>query len=151
MPVSGLVALALAVGIAATVEDLARRQISNWTCLAAFVGGLALQTWQGGWQALGSSFLAAVLAFFAFLVFYLFGGRGAGDVKLMAGFGAILGTGRLLDALILVSIIGALWAVSALAWHAVKSRWRGASRAPLAIPYAPAITLGSWLALVPKH
>ena len=33
-----------------------------------------------------------------FLIFYLLGGMGGGDVKLMAGFGAVLGVPRLLEA-----------------------------------------------------
>ena len=33
-----------------------------------------------------------------FLIFYLLGGMGGGDVKLMAGFGAVLGVRQLLEA-----------------------------------------------------
>ena len=38
----------------------------------------------------------AVIGFSIFLIFYLPGGRGGGDLKLMAGFGALLGDGHIL-------------------------------------------------------
>ena len=53
--------------------------------------------------------LAGTAAGFAvFLIFYLLGGMGGGDVKLMAGFGALLGTGRLLEAALWTAGIGGM-------------------------------------------
>jgi prepilin peptidase CpaA len=91
---------------------------------------------------------------------------GGGDVKLMAGFGALLGPSRLLEATILTAGIGGIIALLVLCYrHAVRF-WRqrnistdkqteaGLASVPQQIdnyiPYAPAITLGSWLALIPK-
>jgi prepilin peptidase CpaA len=78
---------------------------------------------------------------------------GGGDVKLMAGFGALLGAGRLLEAALWTAGIGGILAVGALAWKTLR-RNRQESVAlnseKDSIPYAPAITLGVWLALVPK-
>jgi len=82
---------------------------------------------------------------------------GGGDVKLMAGFGALLGAGRLLEAALWTAGIGGIMALVALGWKAL----RRSSRAPgplsaeerereASIPYAPAIALGVWLSLVPK-
>ncbi|BDC50884.1 hypothetical protein F183_A32000 [Bryobacterales bacterium F-183] len=142
------VALAIFVGITATVEDLARREIPNWIPVAAVTGGLAAAAWTGGWSGFGSSLLGTVLGFLVFLVFYLLGGMGGGDVKLMAGIGAILGAGRMLEASLWTAGLGGIFAVLALGWSALLRR--GPKTTPAHIPYAPAITLGAWLSLVPK-
>ena len=122
--------------------------------------------------------LGTAAGFAVFLVFYLLGGMGGGDVKLMAGFGALLGARRLLEASLWTAGIGGLLAVMVLAirplWRWAMSRWAksrwgkvrlrpdGTEPAALlkseekaagkddSIPYAPAITLGVWLSLVPK-
>ena len=83
--------LAGGVGIAACIDDLWRRQISNWISGSAFAGGLVLQTVQHGWRGTGWALLGTLSGASVFLVFYLLGGMGGGDVKLMAGFGALLG------------------------------------------------------------
>ena len=100
-----------------------------------------------------------------FLVFYLLGGMGGGDVKLMSGFGALLGDGRIVAAALLAAASGGLMALGYLAVRGVYRRsriWLGVTvpEAPAAqenpgeakpgesIPYAPAITVGAWLALV---
>ena len=77
---------------------------------------------------------------------------GGGDVKLMAGFGALLGVGRLVEAALWTAGAGGLLALGYLGWVRLRQRWRqaeGAGRAE-AIPYAPAIAAGVWLSLVPK-
>ena len=92
-----------------------------------------------------------------FLIFYLMGGMGGGDVKLMAGFGALLGTGRLLEAALWTAGIGGIMALVALGWKALRRSSRAAEtlsaeerEQEASIPYAPAIALGVWLSLVPK-
>ena len=154
------VTLTLALGLAATAEDLWRRQISNWIPAAALVGGVAVnwlhQGWWGGLMALAG----AVGGFFVFLVFYVLGGMGGGDVKLMAGFGALLGAGRLMEAALWTAGMGGLLALGVLGYRALRGKLAGglplvATSPELklqqeSIPYAPAIALGVWLSLVPK-
>lgn len=139
------VVLALAVGIAATVEDIARRRISNWIPVFALIAGLASGFFRNGWKGAGMSALGAAGGFAVFLVFYVFGGMGGGDVKLMAGFGAILGLGRLPMAALWTALAGGLLALAAAGWSAMR---RSGPRKTDSIPYAPAIALGAWLALV---
>jgi Flp pilus assembly protein protease CpaA len=76
---------------------------------------------------------------------------GGGDVKLMSGFGALLGPSRLIEAAIWTAIIGAVLAALVIAVSALR-QWvkKDATKKPLAIPYAPAITAGVWLSLVPR-
>ncbi len=90
---SAQVWIAILVGLAATINDLARREIANWIPVAALVAGTAWQVSQYGWWGAVLALGGAAAGFGIFLVFYLLGGMGGGDVKLMAGFGALLGAG----------------------------------------------------------
>ena len=99
----------------------------------------------------------AAVGFAVFLVFYLLGGMGGGDVKLMAGFGALLGLPGVLWAALWTAAFGGVIAIGAVAWQAAAKVLRRAStisnevrERQESIPYAPAIVLGVWLSLVPK-
>ncbi len=148
--ISAQVAIALIIGVIASVEDLWRRTISNWICLAAFAAGLAWHISQNGFAGAGTALAGALAGFAVFLVFYLLGGMGGGDIKLMTGFGALLGVSRLWEAALWTAILGALLAVAVLAVHAVRKLAGGKPERPAAIPYAPAIALGVWISLVPR-
>ena len=142
-------AVALAIGGAAVAEDLARRTISNIWPILALAGGIACQMAASGWRGLGAALLGVVAGFLVFLVFYLLGGMGGGDVKLMAGFGALLGTGRLLQAALFTALVGGLLAVTVLGVRALRrKRQKDKGDAAVSIPYAPAIATGVWLALL---
>ena len=148
---SAQVLIAVVLGLAATTEDLWRRNVSNWIPLSALVGGFAWHISQSGWRGAGTAAVGAGVGFLVFLVFYLLGGMGGGDVKLMAGFGALLGLSRLIEAALWPAIIGAVLAALVLGVSAIRG-WvrKEAVGKPLAIPYAPAITAGVWLSLVPR-
>lgn len=155
MTISGMsaeVVVAVVIGLAAVAEDLWRRQISNWTSGLALLSGLAVQGAQHGWSGLWAGLLGCAAGFGVFLVFYLLGGMGGGDVKLMAGFGALLGVSRLVEAALWTAGVGGVLAIGYLGWTRLRQRWtrRGATAPAEAIPYAPAIAAGVWLSLVPK-
>jgi prepilin peptidase CpaA len=139
------------VGVAASTEDLLRRTISNWIVMAALVLGLGCQVYAKGWIGIGHGLLGAAAGFAVFLIFYVLGGMGGGDVKLMAGFGAMLGAGRLPLAAFWTALTGGLIAVGALGFAAARRRLAGGPQSeasPVSIPYAPAIALGVWLTLL---
>ena len=158
--------IAVLVGLAATINDLINREIANWIPVAALVGGTAWQISQRGWQGALYALGGAAAGFAVFLVFYLLGGMGGGDVKLMSGFGALLGPGRLLEAALWTAGVGGVIAIATLGVRALRRQISGAKKPePVpgtgqaaeqvakdadSIPYAPAITLGVWLSLVPK-
>lgn len=149
--------IAIVVGMAAVIDDLARRHIANWIPAAALAGGFGWQIGRGGWQGALTALGGTVVGFAVFLIFYLLGGMGGGDVKLMAGFGALLGAGRLLEAALWTAGIGGIMAVAVLGWKALRRSSRGSENLTAeqrereaTIPYAPAIALGVWLSLVPK-
>ena len=144
--------IAAVVGIAAVAEDLRRRTISTWIPAVALAGGLFCQLTAKGWQGLGDAALGALSGFGVFLIFYLLGGMGGGDVKLMAGFGALLGAGRLLVAAFWTAVLGGLLAAIVLGVGWLRARRKNqpaGATAPRTIPYAPAIVVGVWLALIP--
>jgi prepilin peptidase CpaA len=139
------VGIAVVVGLAATVDDLARRQIANWIPAAALAGGFGWQIGQAGWAGALHALAGAAAGFGVFLIFYLLGGMGGGDVKLMAGFGALLGTGRLLEAALWTAGVGGVVAAGAVGWQWLGRRLRSGKRMETAvekgrgdsIPYAP--------------
>jgi prepilin peptidase CpaA len=155
--------IAIAVGLAAVMDDLKRRHIANWIPAAALAGGFGWQIGSAGWAGALSATLGTAAGFAVFLVFYLMGGMGGGDVKLMAGFGALLGPGQLLQAALWTAGVGGILAVCALGWKALRRR---IGRKPAggesgtrsqedkdreaSIPYAPAIALGVWISMVAK-
>lgn len=136
---------AIFIGLVASIEDLRRRQIPNWIPLAAIAGGLLIAATDGGWWGAGSSALGMIAGFVVFLLFYILGGMGGGDVKLMAGFGAVLGWGHIWQASLLTALAGGMIALGAAAVGLVLRRKVKGD----AIPYAPAIALGCWVALLP--
>jgi prepilin peptidase CpaA len=158
------------VGVAAIIDDLARRRIANWIPCFAFLSGLALQSVQNGWRGAGSALLGTITGAAVFLIFYLLGGMGGGDVKLMAGFGAVLGVKTLLEAALWTAGCGGVMALLVISAGYVRQLWKkrrsGASETAVgkvepvgevqdqrradSIPYAPAIAMGVWLSLVPK-
>lgn len=146
--------IAILVGLAAMIDDLARRQISNWICVAALAAGFAWQMGQNGWMGAAYALSGAAAGFAIFLIFYVLGGMGGGDVKLMAGFGALLGASGVMWAALLIAAVGGIMALSVIAWRRVR-RIAGGRRNENgehgeSIPYGPAIALGVWLSLVPR-
>jgi prepilin peptidase CpaA len=140
-------------GSAAIIEDLARRRISNWVPLCALIGGVVCQVLRRGWMGVPLACAGALVGFLVFLIFYLLGGMGGGDIKLMAGFGAVLGYSRLLEAALWAAGIGGILAMGVIGFRALRRLWSSGVQPPeesAFIPYAPAIALGVWLSLIPK-
>ena len=144
--------IAALIGVLATAEDLYRRRISNITCAAAFILGLGAQIWLHGLRGAGSSLLGTGAGFVVFLIFFLLGGMGAGDIKLMAGFGAVLGWSQTWMAALLTAIVGGLFAMGYLLVRKLRKTPKDAagSRGKESIPYAPAITLGVLLSFAAR-
>jgi prepilin peptidase CpaA len=92
----------------ARLYDLRTRRIPNKLTLPAIIFGLTLHLMRGGPAELGWSALAGLIAGGVFLLFFLAGGMGAGDVKLMTAVGCLVGTGNIKDVLIATVLIGAV-------------------------------------------
>jgi prepilin peptidase CpaA len=95
----------------ASLYDLRTRRIPNKLTLPAILAGLTLHLVRGGPTELGLSALAGLIAGGVFLLFFLAGGMGAGDVKLMTAVGCLVGTGSIKDVLISTVLIGGIMGV----------------------------------------
>jgi len=133
-------ALALTLGCVAGAEDLRHNRVPNWINASALGAALLFATLSRGPAGLAQAAAGAAVGFGIFLVFYWAGAIGGGDIKLMAAFGGLLGPKGILVAALLAAIIGALLSAACLAWN----------RHSRAIPYAPSIVMGAWLALLGK-
>ncbi len=140
--------IAIILGIAAIWDDLARRRISNWIPAIAFFSGMFLQFSLHGWRGGLAGLLGALAGASVFFLFYLLGGMGGGDIKLMAGFGAMLGANRILEAALWTAGCGGIIAAGVILVRAVRRPGPDLTRAHDSIPYAPAITAGVWLSLI---
>lgn len=91
--------------------DLWRGLIYNWVSLPAVVAGLFLGAWHGGWWGLGLAGLGMLLGGGLFLVPFLWGAVGGGDVKLMAAVGALAGPGFAIKTALYGCLLGGAWAL----------------------------------------
>ena len=108
---------ALVCAAVASIFDVRERRIPNRLTASSLLAGLLLHLALGGWHDLGSAALAALTAGGIFLIFFMAGGMGAGDVKLMAAIGAITGLASL-QMLILVTVLaGAVFALVLAGFH----------------------------------
>jgi prepilin peptidase CpaA len=114
MPVSPIVMkllLLVPLAVAVTYYDVRFRRIPNLLVLAALVAGLAINiSFQGKSGAL-SSLSGLAVAFIPMFLLHVFGAMGAGDVKLFAAIGAVLGIALVPMTFAVVVMLGALLAV----------------------------------------
>lgn len=129
----------LACAVPAVTEDFRRRQIPNWVCLLVLAGGVALGLIQ---HDLPAALMGLLLGLVGPLIFYLAGGLGGGDLKLLGAYGALLGVKNIGPALFLTAVAGALLAL------AVCVATRNRARRVESIYYAPAIAVGTLLVLL---
>jgi prepilin peptidase CpaA len=151
------------IGTSAAVIDLRRRRVPNWLTAGTAVLGLALATIHATRISTAAAVWGLAVGAVVMLPGYVFGGSGAGDVKLLAAVGTLLGPGRTLSAFIYTTLAGA---VLALVVAAQRGRLRdtfsrstafvrtgGANALDIEshgvdnrFAYAPAIVIGALLA-----
>jgi prepilin peptidase CpaA len=105
--------LVLAV-LVATVTDLRARRIPNWLTVSTLLLGFVLNALLAYPSPLDGVWLAAKgfgLAFALNLVMYMLHMTGAGDVKLLAAVGAMVGVSDFIGIFILTALIGGVLAV----------------------------------------
>jgi prepilin peptidase CpaA len=85
------VCVVLVASLVAAVTDVWKFRVHNLLTVPLFLSGLAYHAFVGGLPGLGGSLLGALLGFGTLILFYVMGGMGAGDVKLLAAIGAWLG------------------------------------------------------------
>lgn len=106
-----LVILLPVILIAATWVDLKEHRIPNFLTLSGVVLGISLQIFLQGWSGVTYSLGGIAVGFLIFIPFYIKGGMGAGDVKLMAAAGAFLGLNGALLAAGLTLFVGSIMGI----------------------------------------
>jgi len=94
--------------------DIRYRRIPNWLVLAGIVTGFAWNLYSSGWSGLGHAAAGLGLGFALYFPLYLLRARGAGDVKLLAAVGAIVGPGNCFWVFILTALLGGVIAMVVL-------------------------------------
>jgi prepilin peptidase CpaA len=103
----------------ASFFDIKERRIPNWLILFGLIGGVVLGALQGSMQLIFSvaGFLVGIVTL---LIPFAFGWMGAGDVKLFAAIGALLGYTRLPRVFFYSCLVAGIMALLALALGYVR-------------------------------
>ena len=104
-------ALAAAVAVCAAISDVRERRIPNRLTYPSIVLGLMVQTTLYGWTGLLLGAEGVLLFGGIFLLFYIVRAMGAGDVKLAAALGAIVGSSATLPVMLATALAGAALAI----------------------------------------
>ena len=170
MPVSfNIIDITLLVPLAVliTYYDVRYRRIPNAFVLATLVSGLLINGILNGFGGLGASVGGCLVAFAMMFALHLFGAMGAGDVKLFAAIGSVVGVGLVVPTFVVVVLTGGVLAVistvrsRAMAETAQRvlqiligflpgwqvPRFAVPADRRLTIPYGVAITFGSLISL----
>jgi prepilin peptidase CpaA len=159
-----LLLVALLFAVAAAIIDVQHRRIPNWLTYPGILIGLALRGALFGWKGVLSAAEGCLLAGGIMFLFYAVRAMGAGDVKIMAALGSLVGPRYVVSVLLATAIFGGVLAIvyaiyrgrigstlknvgSVLRFHA----WAGLQAHPdlnldnpatLRMPYGLAIALG---------
>lgn len=150
----------IATGIVASVIDLRSRRVPNLLTMPTAVVGVWIAAAGLGNVTLGAALAGCLVGLIVMLPLHVLGGTGAGDVKLVAALGTLLGPMGVLGAILRMGIAGGVIALAVAAQRGrlqttltgtamVLVRADGAAaaiEAPAAnnrFPYAPAIAVGA--------
>lgn len=169
------IALWTVLGVALVISvatDVLSRRIPDVVTYPLMAVALGVRLWAEGVGGLETGLVSGVVSGGGLALLLVPAARGGkmgwGDVKLMAGVGAVLGFPAVMAAAAFISLAGALQAVVTLLWHGavwetlggMVRRWavrvrlvhEGAASAPRRhIPYGVAIALGTFWAMWWQH
>jgi prepilin peptidase CpaA len=151
--------------------DVRYRRIPNAFVIATLISGLTLNSALGGFNGGLNSIGGCVFAFILMFMLHVFGAMGAGDVKLFAAIGSVIGAQLVLPTFVVVILTGGLLAVISIlrtgvfrttmlrvlqifvgllpGWQMPKFSVPADRR--LTIPYGAAITIGAIIAIAIFH
>jgi prepilin peptidase CpaA len=107
--------------IVAAVIDGYLLKVPNWLTFPFILAGWLYCGLSFGWEGLGYSLLGTAVGLGLLLPLYAVGGMGAGDVKLLAGVGAWVGSTTTFYAFCASAVIGAVIALGMIAY---RRAWR---------------------------
>jgi prepilin peptidase CpaA len=120
LPAPGVNIILLALLVVAAAYDVLYRRIPNWLTMSGVIAGIAINSFlYPGWRGVRLWLPGVAVAFVAYLILYALHAMGAGDVKLMAAIGALVGAGDWFGIFMITAIIGG---IAGLAMVAMKGR-----------------------------
>ncbi len=112
LPPQKVVMVLLVVLLTAAVFDVLYRRIPNWLTVSGVVLGIAMNALIGTPEAgLGFSLVGLAVGFGLYAALYAIRAMGAGDVKLMAAVGALVGWERWFGIFFITALIGGVMAM----------------------------------------
>jgi prepilin peptidase CpaA len=106
--------------LVAAVYDVLYRRIPNWLTIGGVLAGIGLNTFiYQGWPGLRLSLVGLAVGFASYFALYSLRAMGAGDVKLMAAIGALVGARDWFGIFLITAIVGG---VAGLAMVAARGR-----------------------------
>jgi prepilin peptidase CpaA len=103
--------LAVAVAVAAAICDLRTRRIPNLLTFSAALFAIGLHGFAQGWSAAALAVAGWVVGLALFFPMFALGGMGAGDVKLLAAVGSLVGPLAVVWVALFTSISGGIMAL----------------------------------------
>lgn len=97
--------------ILCSFEDARNKMIPNKYTIPALLAGFVLMTMNNGLDGLKNSFFGFLFGFLIFLIPFILGFMGAGDVKLMAAIGALKGLTFTTYALLATGLVGGIMVI----------------------------------------
>lgn len=165
--ITALVTLVLSVAV---VTDLQSSRIPNWLTIPSMVIAMGAHAYMNGIGGFFFSLTGLGAGLGLFLLLYLVGSIGAGDVKLMAAVGAMLGAGGALESSVLAMLVGGFYALGAMIYQwgfagigrklasaaqgallTNKKTWAHELQLPFRLRYGVAIAGGTLLFLTGLH
>jgi len=112
-----LVPVVIALIAIAVYTDFRWRIIKNILTLPAIALGLTLHALANGWAGLAAGLLGLGVGLGLMMIPFAFGQLGAGDVKLMAALGSLLGAFAVLNVFLYTTLAGGLLAMGIALYH----------------------------------
>lgn len=142
-----LIVSLLALLAIAVLTDLRDRQIPNLVVVIGLFLGLVGHSWSSGISGFAMGASGACVGLLCLLPFYISGGMGAGDVKLMAMCGAFLGPIHIVVASAASLFVGGLVGIAWAFWQFSNAGDSQPDSGNSAIPFALAIGVGTFISL----
>jgi prepilin peptidase CpaA len=119
---SALTTCLLIVLVTAAITDIRSYKIPNFLTFSGMLCGILYHTVQNGLSGFVFSAGGALVGMSLLIIFYLAGGMGAGDVKLLGSVGAFLGAKAVFMVGLYTAIIGGVYALLLIALNPAESK-----------------------------
>ena len=112
MPPPGMIAVLLVLILIAAISDILYRRIPNWLTISGMLSGIGLNAFLHPlWPGMKLSLLGFAAAFMVYFVLFAIRATSAGDVKLMAAIGAMVGWQDWIAIFAITAVLGGIFAV----------------------------------------